>query len=177
VREKIFAVLCRLDVTFLMAMAERLSEQEFALRKIIVRNLLNQKEFTCLLQAGREIDSLIASSWAEERALALEIISELKDIKFTQAIERLLDDPEPSIRREAVIAVGKLRVQKLLPYLVNLLDAPAHKYLALHGLLQYGDHLFKDLTTLPAAELPAFATGPHQWLCGAHNTCPVGEGL
>jgi hypothetical protein len=44
VREKIFAVLCRLDVTFLMAMAERLSEQEFALRKIIVRNLLNQKE-------------------------------------------------------------------------------------------------------------------------------------
>ena len=157
VREKIFAVLCRLDVTFLMTMAERLSEQEFALRKIIVRNLLNQKEFTCLLQAGREIDSLIASSWAEERALALEIISELKDIKFTQAIERLLDDPEPSIRREAVIAVGKLRVQKLLPYLVNLLDAPAHKYLALHGLLQYGDHLFKDLTTLPAAELQARA--------------------
>jgi ATP:ADP antiporter, AAA family len=152
VREKIIAVLCRIDVQYLTDMAARLSEHDFPTRKIIVRNLLNQHEFACLLQAGREIDRLITSPLPEERALALDIISELKDIKFTDAIERLLEDPETSIRREAVIAVGKLRVQKLLPYLVRLLDDPAHKYLALHGLVQYGDHLFKDLSVLPEEE-------------------------
>ena len=152
VRQKIISVLCRLDIQFLITMADHLSEHDFPTRKIIVRNLLNQHEFACLLLAGREIDRLINSPLPEERALALDIISDLKDIKFTDAIEQLLNDPETSIRREAVISAGKLRVQKLLPYLVQLLDDPAHKYLALHGLVQYGDHLFKDLPVLSQEE-------------------------
>lgn len=152
IREKIFSILCRIDTDFLMSEAKHLSDQDFYSRKVVVRNLLNQKEFVCLLQAGLQINSLITSPQQQERALALDIISELKEIKFTDAIEQLLHDPEPAIRREAVIAAGKLRVQKLLPYLLGLLNEPPHKYLALHGLMQYGDHLFKDVGALPAEE-------------------------
>jgi ATP/ADP translocase len=155
VREKSIAILCRVDSGFLAEKARQLPQLDYATRKIVVHFLLAQKEFAYLLLAGREIDALISSPLPEERALALDIISELKEIKFTDAIEQLLHDPEPSIQREAVIAAGKLRVQKLLPYLLGLLDKPAHKYLAMQGLLQYGDHLFKDIGTLPPATVKA----------------------
>lgn len=155
VHDKIIATLCRVDSEFLSQKARHLPELDYATRKIVVRNLMAQHEFANLLQAGREIDSLISSSLPQERTLALEIISELKDIKFTDAIEHLLHDAEPSIRREAVITAGKLRVQKLLPYLLGLLDEPAHKYVAMQGLLQYGDHLFRDLAALPPAAVEA----------------------
>lgn len=155
IREKIFAFLCRLDSDFLSGKARHLSELDYAARKIVVRNLMAQHEFANLLQAGREIDGLISSPLPRERALALEIISELREIKFTDAIEQLLHDPETSIQREAVIVAGKLRVQKLLPYMLSLLDAPAHKYLAMQGLLQYGDHLFRDMAALPPAAVEA----------------------
>jgi AAA family ATP:ADP antiporter len=153
VREKLFAILCRLDSAFLAEKARHLPELDFPTRKIVVRSLLAQHEFAYLLQAGREIDHLISSPLPQERALALDIISEMREIKFTDAIEQLLHDEDPSIQREAVIAAGKLRVLKLLPYLLGLLDEPTHKYLALQGLLQYGDHLFKDIACLPPAEV------------------------
>ena len=55
------------------------------MRKIIVINLLNQREFNYLLIAGNEINSLLYSSVPAERELAIEIISDVKHVQFSDA--------------------------------------------------------------------------------------------
>jgi ATP:ADP antiporter, AAA family len=147
IREKIVSALCKLDSDYLHHLSERLSEQELSIRKIIIIHLVEQTEFEYLYIAGREINSLIKSGDPVERELALEIISELKNIKFSTAIEQLINDAEPSVKRTAIIAACKLRTRNLLPYLLDLLDTNK-KYIVLQGLMQYGDSLFEDLDIL-----------------------------
>lgn len=153
VKEKIISILCGTDPQFLQAASDRLPAEDYPTRKIIIRHLLNQREFTYLFKAGKEIHDLISSPRPDERALALDIIGELKNIQFTDAIEALVADPEPSIRHEAVMVACKLRVHKLLPYILSLLDTPAHKYLAMRGLQFYGDALFEDLAGIGSEEV------------------------
>ncbi|ANE49646.1 MFS transporter [Flavisolibacter tropicus] len=149
VKERIVDLLCQLDASFLKTISGLISQQDYATRKIIIHHLLSQKEFSFLYTASKEIHSLITSPFPKEREQALEIISELSDIKFTDAIEVLLEDNEPAIRRSAIIAACRLHIQKLLPVILQLLKEQPTKYLALHGLQVYGDVLFNDIKTLP----------------------------
>ena len=152
IREKIVASLCKLDPNFLHHLSEHLSEQDHNIRKTIIIHLIDQTEFEYLFIAGREINSLIKSEVPAERELALEIISELKNIKFSAAIEQLINDAAPSVKRTAIIAACKLRTRNLLPYLLDQLDTNK-KYVVLQGLMQYGDSLFEDLDILSKAQV------------------------
>ena len=147
IREKIVAALCKIDPDFLHHLSEHLSEQDRTIRKTIIIHLVEQTEFEYLYIAGREINSLIKSEEPAERELALEIISELKNIKFSVAIELLINDAEPSVQRTAIMAACKLKTKNLLPYLLDLLESNK-KYIVLQGLILYGDSLFEDLDVL-----------------------------
>jgi len=157
IREKIVGSLCKLDPDFLHHLSDRLSEQEHTIRKTIIIHLIDQTEFEYLFIAGREINSLIKSEDPAERQLALEIISELKNIKFSVAIEQLINDVDPSVKRTAIMAACKLRTRNLLPYLLDLLDTNK-KYIVLQGLMQYGDSLFEDLDILTQEQV-----GKNKW--------------
>jgi ATP/ADP translocase/SOS response regulatory protein OraA/RecX len=155
VKEQIVSFLCRLDPDYLRSIAAHISELDFHLRKNAIIHLLNQSEFDYLYKAGSEINNLIRSQVAAERGLALEIIGELKNIKFTDAIEKLIEDEDSNVKRNALIAACKLRNKNLLPFIFNMLAEPSNKYLVLQGLFQYGDKLFEDIDILSSEQIEA----------------------
>ena len=149
IEQRIVSLLCKTDPEFLAEAADNLKQYPFELRKVVIINMLNQKEFKYLFQAGNALNELIYSTNPKERALAIEITTELKSVRFTDAIEWLIHDPEPAVKRNAMIAACKLKTQKLIPYIVKQLNNPSEKYLALQGLQHYGDDLFKHIKDLP----------------------------
>jgi hypothetical protein len=149
VKQKIVEVLCKHDNVFLSTMAEQLDGLEPPLQKIVIISLLNQHEFTYLFKAGAELNKLIESEVTEQKILALEIISELQNVKFSDEIEKLISDKELVVRRSAIITACKLNIKKLLPEIIEMLNDPADKFIALQGLQQYGDELFLDIEKLP----------------------------
>jgi ATP:ADP antiporter, AAA family len=151
-REKIVSALCRLDSAFLRNLSENLSEQEYTIRKTVIIHLVEQPEFEYLFLAGKEINNLIKSPLPAERELALNIISELQNIKFSLAIERLIKDAEPSVKRTAIMAACKLRSKNLLLFMFDLLETK-DKYIVLQGLMHYGDRLFEDLDIVNKEQL------------------------
>jgi AAA family ATP:ADP antiporter len=147
--QMITGLLCRIDPEYLHTMADHISELDYIVRKNVIIHLLNQSEFTYLYKAGNEINSLLVSPLPAERELALEIISDLKSIKFTDAIKLLIKDGDLSVKRNALIAACKLKVKELLPFILERLSHHHDKYLAMQGLFQYGDALFEDIKELP----------------------------
>lgn len=155
--QKLYSVLTRKDSHFLKKAAETLHQQSYPVQKVIVTSLLNQKEFEFLHQGGNYLDALIHSADAQERELAVQVIMELKNVRFTEAIEQLIHDAEPSVKRSAILAACRLKIKQLLPVIVEMLQNPPAKYAALNGLLQYGDDLFQHIHQLPQQLQNSFA--------------------
>ncbi len=158
--QKLVSLLCKYDEAFIRSASEKISSFEYYIRKIIIINLLNQREFSYLFKAGEEINRLLHAKDPVERELAVEIISELKNVQFSDAIERLIYDEEIAVQRVAITAACKLRMKNLLRPVISLLARDAHKNIVLKGLQVYGDFLFDDIKDLsisiPEKYLPDF---------------------
>ena len=148
-QQKLVSILCKHDPVYLKTVSDQLESTDNSLKKIIIIHLLNQREFSYLLKAGEALDGLLKSSQHTERELAVEIISELKHVQFSEAIERLIRDEEPSVKRQAIAAACKLRMHALLPSIIDQLYTPEHKNIALQGLQIYGDSVFEDIARYP----------------------------
>jgi hypothetical protein len=148
VRELVIAALCKHDPQFLHSLSANLSALDYSIRKHLIILLLNQNEFNYLYKGGNELNALIRSELVEERELAVDIISNLKNITFTEAIENLINDPSVSVRRLAITAACKLKSKTLLPFVLHRLTDHADKYIAIQGLFQYGDMFFEDVHRL-----------------------------
>ena len=153
IKQRIINLLCKSDPEYLAEAADNLKQADYDTRKVIIINMLNQKEFKFLFQAGNSLNELIYSTNPKERSLAIEITTELKNVRFTDAIEWLIHDPQPGVKKSAIMAACKLKTRKLLPFIVKQLNQPSEKYLALQGLQQYGDDLFLHLKDIPVADL------------------------
>ncbi|HPH85810.1 MAG TPA: MFS transporter [Ferruginibacter sp.] len=149
-QQKVVGLLCKYDPAYLKKASENIASHDYSIRKIIVINLLNQREFNYLFRAGSEINNLLRSPDPVERELAIEIISELKHVQFSNAIETLINDPELSVKRQAINAACKLNIESLLPVVIRHLDIPTEKNIVLKGLQLYGDNLFEDMNRNPA---------------------------
>ena len=145
IQVKVISLICKTDNIFLKKYAENITVLEPAIKKTIIINLLNQREFDHLFTASNEIHKLLNSPDTVQRELAIEIISELKNIGFTEALKNLLNDNEVSVKRLAVLTICKLRIKALLPAITELLDKPADKNIVLKGFQSYGDSLFEDI--------------------------------
>jgi len=146
-------MLCSMDRHYLRSFSESLSTLEPAVRKNVIVHMLNQEEFDYLYRAGQEINNLVHSEEPRERELALDIIGELKNIKFTEAIAALINDEDTAVKRAAMAVACKLRSHDLLPSVLQRLRNPTEKFIALQGLFLYGDRLFTDIKKLPGEEL------------------------
>ena len=155
-KQKVISLLCKHDPEFLKEASENISHNEYAVRKIIVINLLNQREFNYLFIAGNEINSLLYSSVPAERELAIEIISDVKHVQFSDALAALIADDDISVKRAAISTICKLRLHKLIPSIINLLDQPADRNLVLKGLQLYGDDLFEDINNIEGTYVSDF---------------------
>jgi hypothetical protein len=148
VQHRLIAFLCRHDPAFLNQLSEAIPEQNQEVKKIVIVSLLNQQEFVYLFRAGKELNDLIHSADPVERELAVSIISEVKHVQFSTVIAGLMNDEEMSVRRKAITAACRLKLKPLLPEILQLSEQPTDKYLVLHALQMYGDHLFHDVAAL-----------------------------
>ena len=153
VRNAAFNALSKLDDTFIAEYAKDLVNLDPFFKKVTITQILTRRHFDELLKAGNELNNLIGSQVVTERLLALDIITELSNIKFDRSIEILLKDAEPEVRKKAMLTIAKLKVEKLLPTLINSLNSSTDKYLARKALIQYGDGLF-DLRVHPDIDNP-----------------------
>jgi len=148
IRQKAVSLLCKHDPDFVKESVGRINEYEFNIRKIIIINLLNHREFNYLFTAGNEINKLLTSGKPDERELAVDIISELKHVQFSDAIAQLIHDRDLSVKRMAISTACKLRMHSMLPSVIGLLEQAENRNIALKGLQLYGDSLFEDLRLL-----------------------------
>ena len=150
VKQKAFGMICRHDEEFLYDAAHHLQDYESGIQKIIIISLVNKSEFKNLRLAGAAMEQLLQSPVASERLLAIDIIGEIKHIKFTDAMARLIEDPDTSVKRNAISTVCKRKSRILLPAILHLLERPSDRYLVLKGLQLYGDDLFVDIRSIDA---------------------------
>jgi hypothetical protein len=106
--------------------------------------LVKQKEFKLFYKGCSEIQRLLQSENPEDRGLVLDVISEMHQIEFTEAIELLMNDVNISVKKSALTAACKLRNRRLLPSILQKLEG-TDKFIAMQGLFQYGDVLFEDI--------------------------------
>ena len=142
VRDKIVALLCRHDEKFLLEASKNLHSFDNNMKRTVIAALLNQSEFTHLLAAGNELNLLLNSSDPVEKLVAIDIIGELKNTRFTNGLRQLLKDESISVKRNAVITVCRLKLTELVPDITTLFEHPTEKYLAMQGFIQYGDDFF-----------------------------------
>lgn len=150
-RQKIVSLLCKYDTAYLHEASRHLDAYDADLRKTVIVNLLNQREFDFLYLAGKKINEMLNDPEPSERQLALEVISELKIIKFSEAIAQLMNDPEPGVKRAAILTACKLKMKSLLPAILERLQNVTERNIVLQGLQLYGDSLFKDYPIFPQA--------------------------
>ena len=153
VRNAAFNALSKLDDDFITEYAKDLVNLDPFFKKVTITQIIIRRHFDELLKAGNELNNLIGSQVVKERLLALDIITELSNIKFENSIETLLKDREPEVRKKAMLTIAKLKIEKLLPTLINSLHNSTDKYLARKALIQYGDGLF-DLKAYPDINNP-----------------------
>ncbi len=155
VKNAAFNALSKLDDNFIAEHANDLKGLDPLLKKITITQILMRRQFDELVKAGYELNKLMYSKLATERILALDIITELTTLKFDKPIEILLKDDEPEVRKKAMVTVAKLKIERLLPILIDALHDTQDKYLANRALIQYGDNLF-DLQKHPEINNPVF---------------------
>jgi hypothetical protein len=148
-REMAAIALCRMNPENLQHYIDELHNLSPSLRKGLVLLLLQQKGFREFYAGATAIQQLLQSADPIERELALEIISECGHIDFTSTIVALLEDEDPSVKRNAFVAACKLKKKDILPVILEKLQQRDDKYLAIQGLFQYGERLFEDLKLLP----------------------------
>ncbi|MBS1608443.1 MAG: MFS transporter [Bacteroidetes bacterium] len=146
VKQKILSLLCSYDDRFLTKASASLHSYEGEMKKTLITALLNQPEFTYLLTAGNELNQLINSAETKDKLIAIEIIGELKNTRFTNGLRQLLNDGDLIVKRNAIITVCKLKLKELVPDITELFDHPIERYIAMQGFIQYGDDFFTDNT-------------------------------
>ncbi|MDQ3277478.1 MAG: HEAT repeat domain-containing protein, partial [Bacteroidota bacterium] len=148
-REMAAIVLCTINPANLQHYINEIQTLSPSLRKGLVLLLLKQKGFKEFYTGATVIQQLLKSPDPAERELALEIIGECDHIDFTETIVTLLEDADPSVKRNAFVAACKLKNKTILPVMMEKLQRGNDKYLAIQGLFQYGERLFEDLDFLP----------------------------
>jgi hypothetical protein len=148
-REMAAIALCKINPANLQHYIDEIHHLSPSLRKGLVLLLLQQKGFKEFYTGATAIQQWLQSTDPVERELALEIISDCEHIDFTATIVELLDDVDPSVKRNAFVAACKLKNKTILPVMFEKLQQEEDKYLAIQGLFQYGERLFEDLKLLP----------------------------
>lgn len=107
--------------------------------------LLRSGEIEGLLLAGEPLLASVKSTQPEERVFAAQTLGEGGIAGFYRPLLTLLQDEQPTVRRAAVIAAGKLRHPRLWPAVVECLEWPAIRSTAVTALSAGGESVIPAL--------------------------------
>jgi ATP/ADP translocase/HEAT repeat protein len=114
--------ICALEQEAAMPLVQPfLKDPRPAMRAAAVIGLVRHCGVNGIVEAAEELKRLINVNNTVEKDLAASVLGALRLPTFNKALLRLLDDPEPTVRRAALDAAGKLKSPELVAPIVKLL--------------------------------------------------------
>jgi ATP/ADP translocase/HEAT repeat protein len=99
-----------------------LTDPRPAIRASAVVGLVRHAGINGILEAADELKKLLNATTPVERELAASVLGALGVPTFYDALLGFLRDGNPSVRRAAMVAAGRLRSPELVPHLIRLLS-------------------------------------------------------
>ncbi|MBF0287227.1 MAG: HEAT repeat domain-containing protein [SAR324 cluster bacterium] len=101
--------------------------------------LLRHGGISGVLTAGAKLIKSAESSLSHEKRFAARVLGEVGIKDFYQPLINLLDDPELTVRKEAVLAAGKIGNPRLWPKIIKLLGVQELRGAAMQALVNGGE--------------------------------------
>jgi HEAT repeat protein len=114
-----------------------LTDERPAIRAAAVSGLMANCGLEGILYAGPVLKTMMSSEAPQERIAACRTIARSGLRRVTKPILRLLEDPDPRVRRQALAAAGATRRPRLIPAVVEALGDPDTMKVARDMLAQY----------------------------------------
>lgn len=107
-------------------------------RRPALVGLLCRGEIDGIVRASEQLGELVGSPAPADRILAADVLGEAGLAGFHGAVNALLADPEPGVRRAALVASVRVRTPQLYPALLSALDDPHSRRTAARALAAGG---------------------------------------
>lgn len=134
-----------------------LEDPDPTVRGAAITGLLRSGGLEAVVLAGQQLLRLVEAPDPGGRALAAQVIGELRVRNFYQPLEAMLRDPDAGVRRRAVAAAGLLANERLLPLVLPHLTDPVLADEAARAITLFGpaalDTLAAGLQAAPNAAL------------------------
>ena len=122
-----------------------LESDQVQLKQGVLVGLLKSGELEGIILAGEHLNRMVRSPQSEERGLAARILAEVGNAGLYRPVLKLLADPEPDVRAEALQAAGKLRSPRLWALVLENLSHPHLRGLAANALKLGGEQMMAEL--------------------------------
>jgi ATP/ADP translocase/HEAT repeat protein len=123
-----------------------LDDEDPTVRRAAITGLLRSGGLEAVVMAGQQLLHLVEANEPPSRALAAQIIGELRVRSFYQPLQLFLRDPDATVRRHAIEAAGLLANERLLPTILTFLADPTLYDETARALTGFGE------TALPALQ-------------------------
>lgn len=104
---------------FLQEISHYLRDPDPQMRSGAIVGLLRSGEMGAIASAGEELNALVNSPCSSERAFAAYVLGEARIQSCSKSLLKLLGDADPTVRRAALQAAGKLQNPDLWPLVIE----------------------------------------------------------
>jgi AAA family ATP:ADP antiporter len=123
-----------------------LASDDPAARTAALLHLISQPSKTSESQIAARIDTVLREGSAADRiAVAQALAIRPRPSSLHRLLLRLLEDPDPEVRRAAIAACGAVRLREFVPALVPLLGQAATREAARTALAEFGNRVVGTL--------------------------------
>jgi HEAT repeat protein len=124
---------------------EMLNHPQMNLQRGAMIGLLHSGGLDGILRSGHKLQQLLVSPEPQQRALAAEILGESGLRNFYQPLMPLLHDDHPLVRRQALIAAGKIRHPRLWETVVQEVEDETSRSAAIIALTNGADSVLPTI--------------------------------
>lgn len=114
-------------------------DPDLRIRRSALAGLLRHGSIPGVLAAGGRLQRLATSPEVEERRLVAQVIGDVSVPDYYQPLLALLQDDDPSVRCEALVAAGQVAHPQLLPLIVEGIRSPSTRSAAMSALTTAGE--------------------------------------
>jgi HEAT repeat protein len=123
-----------------------LDDPDPLLQQATMVGLLRSGGIEAVLEAGQKLLVMANSATPSERSLAAQILGEVCVTNFYQPLIPLLQDEDLEVQRSALVAAGQLHNPKLWPLVLETLDSPKLRSVAITALIEGGESVIPELS-------------------------------
>ncbi len=109
--------------------------------------LFTSGDINAIIVAGKKLMDWMNHEDEQFRILAATTIGKAADKNFYNSLSKLLNDTSPAVQKQAIIAAGEIKSNRLLPAIFEKLKVPSMSAAAISALAACGDEVFKYFPT------------------------------